>query len=130
MSLGDVAIDEIDTSDPRAAFYLLNYDAMLRLANRAQETGRTHETHIIVAIDADDPAWTNLRDALMPGHDWDAYRARGEAPVARGIVPKSYFAPWLYEMVPALRGSLERQPVLTHIALIFTNGGAMARDVI
>jgi hypothetical protein len=130
MAIGDVVIDCVDTKDPRSAFYMANYDAMVRLATRAHETGRTHDTHVVVAIDADDSTWIELRDALMPGHDWDAYRQRGEHPVARGIVPKDFFTPWLYDAVPALRGSLDRVPVLTHIALVFANGGAMARDIV
>lgn len=130
MKHGDVVVDAIDMTNQRSAFYMANYDAILRLASRAQETGRTHETHVIVAIDANDSTWIELRDVLMPGHNWDAYRERGERPVARGIVPKNVFSEWLYEAVPALRGMLERKPVLTHIALVFADGGAMARDIV
>lgn len=59
--------------------------AMTRLMNRAREKG---DDFVVVLFDADDPLFEGAVEALMPGHDWNQYRARGELPVARGVVPR------------------------------------------
>lgn len=72
----------------RAQFYRLNEKRLHELSRRAQEKSwQTEEIQCVVCIDVDDPVWAPLVDLLMPGHDWDAYRRRGETPVARGVVP-------------------------------------------
>lgn len=40
---------------------------------------------VIVVINVDD-SYSNLAHILMPDHDWQAYRDRGEVPFARGLV--------------------------------------------
>jgi hypothetical protein len=40
---------------------------------------------IIVLVQVDDPYGAVLAEALMPGYDWQAFRDRGEAPLARGL---------------------------------------------
>jgi hypothetical protein len=69
----------------RAQLYGLNKERLAELLERAKVKGADF---CAICIDVDDPAWTTLVDVLMPGHDWDAYRKRGETPVARGVVPR------------------------------------------
>lgn len=44
---------------------------------------------VIVVINVDDPNGGLIADALMPGHDWQAYRDRGELPIARGLAARA-----------------------------------------
>lgn len=73
----------------RMNFFEQNADATARLVNRAKEKSVSGEEFVVVLIDVDDPDWCALADTLMPGHDWNQYRKRGEKPVARGVVPRS-----------------------------------------
>ncbi len=73
------------TDIERARFYALNEQRMLELLARAIEKG---PEFVAICIDVDDPCWTEIVDALMPGYDWDSIRQRGEKPVARGVVPR------------------------------------------
>lgn len=57
--------------------------------------GRIRDPHsddgtrlLIVWLCVDDPNGAALAAVLMPGHDWDAYRARGEVPYARGLAAR------------------------------------------
>ncbi len=75
IGLGDVA---------RGQFYLLNRSRLLQLATRAKEKGREFG---VICLDVDDKTFAEVVKELMPGEDWSVYRARGEKPVARGVVP-------------------------------------------
>jgi len=86
----------------RARFYLPNKARLDELAARAeQQTKDSGKRHGVICIDVDDRRWTWLVDMLMPGHDWDIYRARGEKPVARGIVPEALLSEVRKEMYSA-----------------------------
>ena len=63
----------------------LNADRILHFARRAAERGLLPKDVAIVVINMDDPFGSDVGDALMPGHDWQAYRDRGEVPFARGL---------------------------------------------
>lgn len=69
----------------RMEFYDRNRVRLNEMAEKARLRG---QGDVVVCIDVDDPTWTELVDHLMPGHDWASYRARGEQPVARGIVKR------------------------------------------
>jgi hypothetical protein len=72
----------------RGNAYQDNADRLHQLANRAVEKEKEESSRqAVICIDVDDPAWTAVVDMLMPGHDWDAYRAKGQKPYARGVVP-------------------------------------------
>lgn len=65
---------------------LANQEArILHFARRIVERGHAPGTVVIVVIDADDVYGHELVEALMPGRDWSAVRARGERPIARGL---------------------------------------------
>ncbi len=52
---------------------------------RIVERGLTWEDAVVTCIQVDDHFGGMLTEALMPGHDWQAYRDRGETPCARGL---------------------------------------------
>lgn len=55
-----------------------------RLAHFA-ERARGRDDVCFVLLDVDDARGAALADVLMPGHDWQQYRDRGEKPLARGL---------------------------------------------
>lgn len=82
----------------RAQFYELNRERMGQLLERAKVKG---SGFVAICIDVDDPTWTWLVDALMPGHNWQQYRDRGETPVACGVVPCDIVVKTIEEAYPA-----------------------------
>jgi len=50
-----------------------------------KDGGRSPSSVVIVLINVDDVHGGPIAEALMPGHDWQEYRDRGELPVARGL---------------------------------------------
>ncbi len=65
--------------------YDLNAERIAHFVRRIGERGQTGDDVVIVVINVDTPLGKPLADALMPGHDWQAYRDRGEIPFARGL---------------------------------------------
>ena len=108
----------------REAFYRLNEVRLGELAHRAIQRGMKPDEFVTVCIDVDDPSWTDLVEVLMPGHDWDAYRARGEKPVARGTV-RADITEYLCEVVPNIAPALTRDlPPGKARCIVMGNGGA------
>lgn len=60
-------------------------DRIRHFEARIAEKGLSTKDVVIVLVCVDDPHGRGLADALMPGHDWQAYRDRGEVPYARGL---------------------------------------------
>lgn len=78
--------------DASALFEALGKDACKRLlaanAERVEhfaERARGRDDVCFVLLDVDDARGAALADVLMPGHDWQQYRDRGETPIARGL---------------------------------------------
>lgn len=115
--------DSLGVTDlERAHFYGLNQERLEQLAVRAGE--KTRETGVrqgVICIDVDDRAWTPLVDILMPGYDWGAVRARGEKPVARGVVPEDLLKKTIETAYPAA-GELAKYK--TNIC-VFAAGGIL-----
>ena len=65
-----------------------NADRVRHFENRVGQLGRSPDDVVIVVANVDTPAGWALADALMPGHDWQAYRNRGEVPFARGLAAR------------------------------------------
>jgi hypothetical protein len=63
-------------------------DRVRHFSSRVQERSLRPEDVVITLINADDAHGKFLADALMPGHDWQAYRDRGEIPFARGLAAR------------------------------------------
>jgi hypothetical protein len=87
----------------RAQFYQAqDLSRLEQLRERATvKTRDLGAQQVVVAIDVDDPVWTPLVDMLMPGHDWEQYRSRGERPIARGVVPRNLIAEVVSDLYPA-----------------------------
>lgn len=49
------------------------------------EVNTNKENICIVIINVDDENGSVVADILMPNHDWQSYRDKGELPVARGL---------------------------------------------
>lgn len=113
------------TDVERALFYNAQDQASIaRLERRAQEkTREAGEQQLVVCIDVDDPAWTFLVDMLMPGADWEQFRARGERPIARGVVPAGPLADIVAKTYPAA-GEVPLDKVSV---LIFAAGGVWVK---
>lgn len=60
-------------------------DRVRHFVGRVQDKGLRPEDVVITIINVDDARGAVLAEALMPGHDWQAYRDRGEVPFARGL---------------------------------------------
>jgi hypothetical protein len=63
----------------------LNADRVAHFKLRLSERGMTASQAVIVLLNVDDVHGGPLADALMPGHDWQEIRDRGEVPFARGL---------------------------------------------
>ncbi len=72
-------------------------DRVEHFAQRISERGATPADLVIVILNQDDANGAALGEILMPGHDWNAYRARGEVPYARGLAER----PGLQELFDA-----------------------------
>ena len=91
------------TDVERAQFFLLNEDRLRQMAARARVKGvEENEPQGVVCIDVDDGYWTFFVEMLTPNQDWDAIRARGEKPVARGVVPLELIEKVAAEFYPAV----------------------------
>jgi hypothetical protein len=56
-----------------------------RVAELHASIGTPVERMVVVVLNVDDANGGKLAETLMPGHDWQPYRDRGEVPFARGI---------------------------------------------
>lgn len=63
----------------------MNADRVEHFKNRMVERELSGRDVVITVINVDDPHGGVLAEVLMPGHDWQAYRDRGEVPFARGL---------------------------------------------
>lgn len=107
----------------RAEFFNQNEERLRQMAVRAREkTIEEGSEQVVVCIDVDDPTWTLLVDMLMPGHDWDSYRARGETPVARGVVPREPIEMTVKEFYPACEDFNNVEGTVNMV--VFAAGGA------
>lgn len=110
--------------EARDQFFQPNKERLEQMAFRAIQRGLTPDKFMTVCIDVDDPSWTEVVDTLMPNHDWQQYRNRGEKPVARGTAMAS-INDYLRKVVPdietALTGPL---PDGTVRAIVMADGGA------
>lgn len=62
-----------------------NADRVAHFKQRAAELGHSANSVVIVLLNVDDHHGGEIADLLMPDHDWQQYRDRGEVPFARGL---------------------------------------------
>ncbi|MBI4434959.1 hypothetical protein HY635_04085 [Candidatus Uhrbacteria bacterium] len=63
----------------------LNADRVAHFKRRLTERGMTASEAVIVLLNVDDQNGGQIAEVLMPGHNWQEYRDRGEVPFARGL---------------------------------------------
>jgi hypothetical protein len=66
----------------------MNADRVAHFKSRLAERGLTPQEAVITLVNVDDPQGAVLAEVLMPSHDWQAYRDRGEVPFARGLASR------------------------------------------
>jgi hypothetical protein len=125
VSMSPVELGFLAACDPRMRFFALNRRSLARFRDRIVQKG-TAEEEFIVCINMNDPEWSLLGETLMPGHDWQSYRERGEIPVARGIVKAEGIAELLSEVVPVIAPVMKRNRNDMIRVFILSNGGASA----
>ena len=106
----------------RQNIFDLNEMRLAVLAGRALDRGLKADQFAVICIDVDDPTWTDEADILMPGHDWQQYRDRGEKPVARGSVLKD-FCNYIGKVVPAIADVLLKNVSEDCVQVIVLGGG-------
>ena len=104
------------TDFERIMLFNENRERLLEFAAKAEKRG---DGAVVVCIDVDDPTWVELVEVLMPGANWDQFRARGEKPVARGIAMRTGMQDIITKVYPAA-GKLKTEG--TNI-LVFAAGG-------
>ena len=67
----------------------LNADRVEHFKRRLTERGMTPDQAVIVLLNVDDVHGGPLADALMPGHNWQEIRDKGEIPFARGLAMRN-----------------------------------------
>lgn len=113
----------MDGTEIREELYQLNKDRLSELAHRGLTKGMGPDQFFVIAIDVDDPSWTDLVEELMPGQNWDSIRALGQIPVARGIVYPvvlDYLSGVVPDIAPALKCELPEGMIR---AVILAAGG-------
>lgn len=68
--------------------YLAQIERVKHFKNRITEKELDPKSVVISLINVDSPYGPEIAEALMPGHDWQQYRDKGEIPFARGLVLK------------------------------------------
>lgn len=112
-------------TEAREEFYQLNKDRLAELAFRAFKKGLQASDFVVIAIDVDDPKWTEVVDGLMPNYDWDQIRRRGQKPVARGFWDSRPIVEYLSREVPEVTAALTSQvPQGLARAVVLAEGGA------
>jgi hypothetical protein len=107
--------------ESREEFFEINRERLEHIAFKAVRKGSKPEDLVAVAIDVDDPGWTNIVHVLMPDTPdsyWQEFRDRGEKPMARGVVYNSselmeYFAKKVPDVASALYAPLPDHTVRT-----------------
>jgi hypothetical protein len=84
----------------------VNADRVRYFAQRMIDRGDSPADTMIVVLCMDDPHAVPVGDALMPGFDWAAIRARGEIPFARGLAKREFIQAMLDAIDPAAAAKL------------------------
>lgn len=93
-------------------------ERVVHFTRRIRELGKKPTEVTIVLLNVDDPWGGSLADILMPGHDWQQYRDRGEVPFARGLAGREGLQSILDEIEPKEGTKLrEAGPVVTVIVM-------------
>ncbi|HZJ65918.1 MAG TPA: hypothetical protein VFD36_20565 [Kofleriaceae bacterium] len=75
-------------------------DRIRHFEDRIAARGDNGTQWLIIAVNVDDSNGGAVADMLMPGHDWDAIRATGQQPWARGLASRRMFQGMLDDSMP------------------------------
>lgn len=98
-------------------------DRVANFVRRMGERGDSPDDVVIVVLNVDDPHGGRLADALMPGHDWQAMRDRGEVPFARGLAGRDGIQELLDELDKDAAEKL--RALVGKVAVLVMDHGAM-----
>ena len=82
-------------------------DRVEHFVTRISALNLSTEDVVIVLANADDPNGKQLAEALMPNHDWQAYRNLGELPFARGLAEREGIQWFIEDMEPDMASVLK-----------------------
>jgi len=99
-----------------------NTERVRHFTARASARGLTPAEVVIVLINVDAPYGSPLADALMPGHDWQSYRNRGEIPIARGLAGREGIAEAVRIIDPEAADKLD---AMTGLAVVVVDFGTV-----
>lgn len=93
----------------------LNADRVVHFKQWLSDRGLTAADTVIVLLNVDDPNGAVLADLLMPGHNWQEIRDRGEVPFARGLAMR----PGIEEALAVFdKEAAEKLRAMTEIAVV------------
>jgi hypothetical protein len=96
----------------------IQLERVVHFTRRIRELGKNPIEVTIVLLNVEDPWGGLMADILMPGHDWQPYRDRGEVPFARGLAGREGMQGVLDELDPKEGAKLrEAGPVVTVIVM-------------
>lgn len=99
-----------------------NAERIRHFAERAEVRGLTPADAVIVLINVDAPYGAPFADALMPGHDWQSYRDRGETPIARGLAGRDGVA----DVVRVIdKSAADKLDAATRLAVVVVDCGTV-----
>lgn len=99
----------------------LQLDRVKHFARRVRELARRPSEVVIVLLNVDDPQGGAVADILMPGHDWQQFRDRGEVPFARGLAEREGIQGILDEIDP-LEGQKLREAWAVNTVVVMDHG--------
>jgi hypothetical protein len=106
-----------------------SHSQLQRFAWRATDTYRLTNAEFAVVCIQVDSRWRSLADLLMPHADWNAIRALGAEPIARGTV-KSALLPVLAKEFPDLAEVImEVPPAGKAKAIVLSDGGCTVYEI-
>lgn len=98
-----------------------NLERARHFVSRIEERGDSPKEVLVTFINVDDPFGKKLADALMPGHDWQSYRDRGETPIARGLAGRE----GIQEVLGAFDAeAAEKLRGIAGVAIVVVDSGA------
>lgn len=96
----------------------IQLERVVHFTRRIRDLWKNPAEVTIVLLNVDDPWGKTMADILMPGHDWQQYRDRGEVPFARGLASREGMQGVLDEMSPKEGAKFrEAGPVVTVIVM-------------
>lgn len=105
----------------------LHAERVAHFARRIAELGRDPSEVVIVVLNVDDPVGGLLAAALMPGHDWDAIRAQGQVPFARGLATREPLQEMLDAAEPDAGAALR---AISGVAVVMMDRGVVICEAV